>query len=503
MQAWRLSKHGWKARDIAFALDVSKGAVSQWLMIARLGGKAALRSRPHPGACPKLKPEQMRLIPDFLGHGSEAYGFRGELWTTARIANVIEEEFGVSYDKSQVSRLLKKLRWTPQVPVIRAVQRDEKEIQRWQQEVWPELKARAVRERRALVFTDESGFYLLPGVVKTYAPMAQPPIINAWLTHDHLSVMGAVTRDAKMYTMVREESFNGLHVEEFLGHLIRHLGPRLLVVWDGSPIHRRVNVREFLSGPQGRRVRIEPLPPYAPDLNPVEGVWQQLKHVELRNVTCLDFEDLHLQLDAAIARLRQKPNLIQSFFQGAGFRTLGCCTSTCPTPVVIVRLGRNPLRTTCRRPCSSRRCLCSASQSSTSCWIISRSIFWAPDRRISVITSRLWGAGKTQRSMLLSRMVAYSLGLVSVTNHFFPKYAAFFNLPRTQLLTISRLWLGPSQGGSKGRQKSAEAIVVVGRRPARSRHWPERAETAGDRKAASPCRRAEQIRPNRRRAFDA
>ena len=124
---------------------------------------------------------------------------------------------------------------------------------------------------------------------------------------------------------------------------------------------------------------------------------------------------------------------------GRRSRTLGCCTSTGPTPVVIFRLGRNPLRTTWRRPCSSCRCARSASQSSTSCWIIWVSIFWAPARRISVITSRLWGTGTTNRSMVLSRMVAYSLGLVFVTNHFVPKYAAFFNLPRTQHLVISPL----------------------------------------------------------------
>lgn len=318
MQAWQLSKYGWRPRDIAIALDVSKGAVSQWLTTARLGGKAALRSRPRRGACPKLTAAQMRLIPDFLSHGSEAYGFRGALWTTARVAKVIEEEFGVSYHRGHVSRLLQQLQWTPQVPVTRALQRDDKEIERWRQDMWPERKRRVSRERRTLVFTDESGFYLLPGVVKTYAPKAQSPILKEWQTHDHLSVMGAMTRDAHFYSLVREESFTGLEVEEFLRHLIRHLGPRLLVLWDGSPIHRRANVKEFLASREGRGVHVEPLPPYAPDLNPVEGVWQQLKHVELRNVVCLDLEELHLQLDAAIARLRQKPHLMWSCFAGAG-----------------------------------------------------------------------------------------------------------------------------------------------------------------------------------------
>jgi len=266
----------------------------------------------------ELTSAQMRLIPDFLWHGPEAYGFRGKVWTTARIAKVIGEEFGVSYHKAHVSRLLKRLCWTPQAPLIRALQRDEDEIQRWREVVWPKLKTRASRERRTLVFTDESGFYLLPGAVRTYAPQGESPIIKEWQTRDHLSVMGGITREAKFYCLVRQESLNGLHTIEFLKHLMRYLGRRLLVIWDGSPIHRRVAVKEFLTSPEGRGIHVEPLPAYAPDLNPIEEAWQHLKHVELRNVACLDLEELHLQLHAAIARLRQKPHLIQSFFQGAG-----------------------------------------------------------------------------------------------------------------------------------------------------------------------------------------
>src|SRR5215467_3669869 len=168
MQAWHLKQLGWKQRDIAVALGVSEGAVSRWLSAAAGNGPDALRARPIPGHPSKLTAEQRRLLPDCLWHGAEAYGFRGEVWTCARVARVIEEEFGVSYSKSQVSRLLRDLGWTPQVPITRALQRDAEAIQRWRGAVWPELKQRAQRERRALVFVDESGFYLLPGVVKTY-----------------------------------------------------------------------------------------------------------------------------------------------------------------------------------------------------------------------------------------------------------------------------------------------------------------------------------------------
>jgi transposase len=103
-------------------------------------GTAALLARPHPGAPSRLTPAQKRLLPDFLSHGAEAYGFRGEVWTCARVAHVIEQEFGVVYHKSHVARLLKALEWTPQKPCQRAAQRDEAEIARWRTEVWPDLK---------------------------------------------------------------------------------------------------------------------------------------------------------------------------------------------------------------------------------------------------------------------------------------------------------------------------------------------------------------------------
>jgi len=318
MRAWQLSQAGWKQRHIANALDVTEGAVSQWVAKARSHGPAALLARHHPGPAAKLESDQMRLIPDFLGHGAEAYGFRGEVWTCARIAKVIEEEFGVSYHKGHVSRLLKELDWTPQMPIARAIQRNEQEIERWRVEVWPRLKAEAHRQRRTLVFVDESGFYLLPGKVRTYAPEGHTPVLHEWQTRDHLSVMGGVTPTGKLCVLVRQESLNGLHTIEFLRHLIRHIGGRLLVIWDGSPIHRRVAVKDFLAGAAGRGVRVERLPPYAPDLNPVEGSWQHLKHVEMRNLATLDLEELHLELHFAIGRLRQKPRLIRSFFVGAG-----------------------------------------------------------------------------------------------------------------------------------------------------------------------------------------
>jgi transposase len=89
LQAWRLQQQGWSQRQIATALGVSEGAVSQWMTRARDGGPETLRPRPHPGAARRLAPEQLAHLPELLHRGAEAYGFRGQVWTRGRIAAVI------------------------------------------------------------------------------------------------------------------------------------------------------------------------------------------------------------------------------------------------------------------------------------------------------------------------------------------------------------------------------------------------------------------------------
>ena len=320
LQALHLREQGWRRCDVAEALNVTERSVSHWAAVARDRGPRGLWSSPIPGRPPALSPEERRLIPEFLWHGAEAYGFRGAVWTCGRIAKVIEEELGVAYDKGHVSRLLRQLRWTPQMPVRRAAQRDEQAIERWRSETWPRLLAQARTERRTLVFVDEAGFYLLPSVVKTYAPQARTPVLRAKLTRDHLSVMGGMTPAGRLYTLARQESLDGSHSVEFLVHLTRVAAGRLLVVWDGSPIHRRALVRDFVADTRGK-VRLEALPGYAPDLNPWdEGGWNHLKNVEMRNLICRDLEDLHEQFHLAVNRLRQKTWLVHSFFRQAGLK---------------------------------------------------------------------------------------------------------------------------------------------------------------------------------------
>src|SRR4051794_9870519 len=163
LRAWGLKQQGWAQCDIAEALGVTKETVSRWVNRAREGGSCALLSHPALGPRPRLTAEQKGMIPEFLWHGPQAYGFRGRVWTCARIAQVIEEEFHVRYHKDHVGRLLKELHWTPQVPIRRAIQRDEEAIQRWRAEVWPDLQRRGGRGAPRPVFWEETGVYPPPG----------------------------------------------------------------------------------------------------------------------------------------------------------------------------------------------------------------------------------------------------------------------------------------------------------------------------------------------------
>jgi transposase len=141
LRAFELKQEGWSQQNIARALGVGKGAVSQWMKRAREGGgKEALRKRSSPGAPPRLSADQHASLFRLLKKGAVAHGFRGEVWTCKRVAKVIKREFGVGYHPAHVSRILKRIGFSLQKPDRLADQRDEDAIEEWRQKRWPELK---------------------------------------------------------------------------------------------------------------------------------------------------------------------------------------------------------------------------------------------------------------------------------------------------------------------------------------------------------------------------
>ncbi len=170
------------------------------------------------------------------------------------------------------------------------------------------------------MWVDEAGFYLLPALVRTYAPRGQTPVLRVPLTHDHLSAISALTARGRVLMQVQEEAFRGPRVVRFLKHLLRQVPGKLLVIWDGAPIHRSKVVKAFLAEGGAERLWLEQLPPYAPELNPVEGVWRYLQRVRLRNVCCRTLSELRYELRLAIANLRHKAQVLASLPTLCGYQ---------------------------------------------------------------------------------------------------------------------------------------------------------------------------------------
>jgi transposase len=180
------------------------------------------------------------------------------------------------------------------------------------------VKKKATAEKRTLVCIDEAAFYLLPGVVRTWALCGQPPILTLPLTREHLSVISAITPQGKLYLHLKEGAMDGGDVVHFLCHLLRQIPGKLLILWDGASIHRGQRVRNLLATDRAGDLWLERFPPYAPELNPDEGIWHYLKNVELRNL-CLDtVRQLRTAIHQAANRMRKKTRIITACFNKAG-----------------------------------------------------------------------------------------------------------------------------------------------------------------------------------------
>ena len=137
--------------------------------------------------------------------------------------------------------------------------------------------------------------------------------------HDHLALISGVTPQGQLFVQIYLGPITGAEVVLFLRHLERCLPGPLIVIWDGASIHRSREVKQFLAAGHGARIYLVPLPGYAPELNPDEGVWHTLKDKELANVACVDLPELRQEVEQAIRRLRRRPSVIRGYFREAGY----------------------------------------------------------------------------------------------------------------------------------------------------------------------------------------
>jgi len=175
-----------------------------------------------------------------------------------------------------------------------------------------------------VVFLDESGFMLQPLVRRTWAPRGSRPVLDVWQRHDRLSVIGALAlapqrRRKNLYFHVQSSNIVTPDVLAFVRDLRRQLRRPLTLVWDRWQVHR--SAERWLAEHAAHWLKIEYLPAYAPELNPVEEVWGHTKSHALGNYTAIDAFDLEDTVRGALSDLHDTPRLLQSFFAGAGLDT--------------------------------------------------------------------------------------------------------------------------------------------------------------------------------------
>jgi transposase len=144
-------------------------------------------------------------------------------------------------------------------------------------------------------------------------------VLKTPCAYSHLSVISAITQEGRLYFASQERAYTSEDVVEFLKELKRKIGGKLLIIWDGAPIHRGEPIKKYLREGAAKFLHLERLPGYAPELNPDEGIWQYLKRVELANTVSKTLAELSLRLGEAIRRVRRKQYVVKGCIAQAGF----------------------------------------------------------------------------------------------------------------------------------------------------------------------------------------
>jgi transposase len=184
-------------------------------------------------------------------------------------------------------------------------------------------KKNARRRHAWIIFEDESGISQQPAVRRTWAPRGQTPVLVHAFNWQKMSLAAALVyrwdgRRARLFFQMKPDSYTTDTLVGFLQDLRRELGGRrVILVWDGLPAHRSRSMQAYLRG-QRRWLREERLPGYAPELNPAEGLWQNLKGQELANFCGQDLAAAARQCRHGVGRVRRHPALLFSFLQHTG-----------------------------------------------------------------------------------------------------------------------------------------------------------------------------------------
>ena len=306
---------GHSPEEVIKVLGFSRSCIYEWLARYRSGGWHGLRAKPLHGRPKRISGRQMKWIYDAITLKNPLqYKFAFALWTRRMIRTLIEEKFGIRLSLTSVGRLLAQLGLTCQKPLMRAFQQNPSLVERWLKEEYPQIRALAKKTGAEIFFADEAGVRSDFHSGRTWAPRGQTPVIRVTGARFGFNMISAVSPKGSLRFMVVEGKVASKQFCEFLRRLTFKAPKPIFLILDGHPTHRSAKVKKLKESLQGK-LQLFFLPPYSPELNPDEWVWNELKNNGIGRMSISGPDDMKRKTVSYLKNMQRFPELIRSFFQ--------------------------------------------------------------------------------------------------------------------------------------------------------------------------------------------
>jgi transposase len=294
--------------EVARTLDLGEQTVRDWLHAFLFQGLESLYYRASTGRPTKLTPSQRRELKALVLEGPEAAGYTSACWTSAMITDLIRLRFKVSYHPRYVCQLLSTLDLSYQKAKFTADHLNEHEAILWLEETWPLILKQAQEKQAIILFGDEASFAQWGSLSYTWSLKGVQPTVKTSGIRRAYRVFGLLDcLRGRLYQRGLEGKFNSETYSDFLCWLLSQVEGQIILIQDNAPYHTSGKLQEFFAE-HADRLTVYQLPPYSPDLNPIEYLWKKVKKdaTHLRYFPL--FADLIAKVDDTLAKLANLPD---------------------------------------------------------------------------------------------------------------------------------------------------------------------------------------------------
>jgi transposase len=300
---------------VAAALGINRATMYGWLSRYRNGGWGALNARKRGGRKPKLDGKAIRWVYNTVTLKNPLQlKFTFALWTSKMIGELINQRFGVKLSKASVCRLLNQLGLTPQRPVWRAYQQRPEEVQKWLEEEYPRIRRLAKKMKATIFFGDEAGVRSDHHAGTTWGIKGKTPVVSSTGARFGFNLISVVSAQGEFRFMIVKGSVGAKVFIEFLKRLLHNADRMIFLIVDGHPAHKARIVTKFVESMKDR-LQLFSLPPYSPELNPDERVWNDLKNNALGRRQIDSPKQLQKATVSHLRSVQKSPQRVRSYFQ--------------------------------------------------------------------------------------------------------------------------------------------------------------------------------------------